>query len=551
MKTYVMGIDVGTGSARAGIFDLKGKTVAMASAGYPLSTPYNGWAEQAPEDWWTALCAASREAVAKSGVDPGDIIGISMDATCCTVVAADENYKPLRPAIMWMDVRAAEQAGRIAAMDDPALKYCGFGNLSAEWMPCKALWLKENEPECYTLARRIVESVDWITHRMTGAETLSLNNVSVRWFYDNKRGGWPRAFYEKIGLGDLFEKFPAEVLPMGAPVGPLRGEAAKEMGLVPGIPVAEGGADAHTGVIGLNVTRPGRMALITGSSHLHLGLSETEINAKGILGAFPDAIIPGLNLVEGGQISTGSVVNWVKNLISATAGKQPGQDVYEWLNRKAALLPAGSEGLIMTDYFQGNRTPYTDASMRGMVYGLSLKHGPEHIYRAALEGICYGTEHVLRTFDQVGFKPNEAYICGGAVKSRLWMQLHANVSNLTINVPEEMEAPCLGSAIIGAVGAGAFATLAEAADNMVRFVDRVEPEPEEHEKYKFYVEKYIELYPLLRTWMKDVTEHAAKQSLQRDTLNDKSFCIAAGRGLYAAGRRDRECRTSRRGRLTY
>lgn len=517
MKSYVMGIDVGTGSVRVGIFDLNGKRIAMSSKNYNLYIPYSGWAEQEPEDWWNAICIASREAISNSGLDQKQIVGLGLDATCCTMVVADENYNPLRPAIMWMDVRASEQAKRIANTDDSALKYCGFDNLSAEWMPCKALWVKEKEKECYDRARRIVESVDWITYRMTGVETLSLNNVSVRWFYDNKRGGWPVAFYEKVGLDDFLEKIPRNVLPMGTPVGPLQKKPAKDMGLIPGIVVAEGGADAHTGVIGLNVTRPGRMALITGSSHLHLSLSEQEINYKGIFGAFPNAIIPNLYLVEGGQISTGTVIDWVRNLVTDQSNDSI-KNTYAWLNQKAASVPLGSEGLIMTDYFQGNRTPYTDSNVRGMIYGLGLKHGMEHIYRAALEGICYGTEHVLRIFDKVGIRPNEAYISGGAIKSRLWMQIHANVSNLPINVPREMEAPCLGSAIIAAIGVGVYSSFEEAADNMVKFVDRIEPNLDEHERYKFYVDKYIEHYSLFHSWMNDITKHASNESSNKERL---------------------------------
>jgi len=512
-NTYVMGIDVGTGGARVGIFDLTGNAVAMAERSFPLYTPCNGWAEQQPDDWWQAICAASRAAVEQSGLVPESIIGISVDATCCTVVAANEDYTPLRPAIMWMDLRASEQAERIAALDDPALRYCGHGRLSAEWMPCKALWLKENEPDCYRRAARIVESVDWITHRMTGAETLSLNNVSVRWFYDNSRGGWPVSLYEKAGLRDLFEKFPKDVLPMGAPVGGLMGEAARQMGLREGITVAEGGADAHTGVIGLNVTQPGRMALITGTSHLHLGLAPGEIHAKGLLGSFADAIVPGMHLVECGQISSGSVINWVKNLVASEtdAGRYPdSQAVYAMLNSKAAKLPPGSEGLVMTDYFQGNRTPYTDANVRAMIYGLGLRHGPEHIYRAAIEGVCYGTEQILRLYDTLGYRPREMYISGGASNSRLWMQIHADVSNLPIYVPKQREAPCLGSAILGAVGAGVYGGIAEAAQNMVTFADRIDPDPAAHGEYAFYVEKYIESYGLMKDWMHSITKRAVR-----------------------------------------
>ena len=514
MKQYVLGIDVGTGSVRVGIFDLHGQTIAMATGAYPSATPANGWVEQNPEDWWAAICLACRQALQKGGVAPSDIAGMSIDATCCTVVAVDEHYHPLRPAIMWMDVRAAKQAERIAQTGDEALRYCGHGSLSAEWMPCKALWLKENEPEVYRAAARIVESVDWLTYRLTGRETLSLNNVSVRWFYDASRGGWPVSLYERIGLGDIFEKFPADVLPMGDVVGGLTAEAAEQLGLLSSTIVAEGGADAHTGVIGLNVTRPGRMALITGTSTLHLGLTAEECHTKGMLGSFPDAIVKGLHLIECGQISTGSVVEWVKNTFFAQADPREfpdSQSIYRVLNEEAAKLPVGADGLLMTDYFQGNRTPYTDAKLRGMIYGLGLHHRAEHVYRAALEGIAYGTEHILRLYDRMGHRPRELYICGGATKSPLWMQIHADVSNVTIHVPKVTEAPCLGSAILGAVGAGLYPSIETAAEQMVTFTQTVTPDPETHAQYRFYADQYIKLYEDLGEWMHEVTEHALQR----------------------------------------
>ena len=517
MGKFVMGIDVGTGSVRVGIFDLQGNAVSMATATYLTSTPRNGWAEQNPFDWWDAICAASKEAVRKSNINPEDIKGLSVDATCCTVIAADAHYHPLRPAIMWMDVRANRQAQSISAVEDEALRYCGFGRLSAEWLPCKALWIKQNEPEIYHNAARIIESVDWITYQLTGQETLSLNNVSVRWLYDNRRSGWPVHFYEKIGLGDIFDKFPKSILPMGAVVGPLTEQAADQLGLFPGTIVAEGGADAHAGVIGLNVTQPGRMALITGTSTLHLGLVESGIHAQGLLGSFPDAIVDGLHLIECGQISTGSVINWIKETFFSECDKKiypDSQSIYRVLNERAEKVPVGSEGLLMTDYFQGNRTPYTDAGIRGMIYGLGIRHRPEHIYRAALEGIAYGTEQILQVYDKLGHRPKELFICGGATKSKLWMQIHADVSNVVIRVPKETEAPCLGSAILGAVGAGLYKTISQAADHMVEYTQTITPNIHAHEQYKFYTRKYIELYGELRNWMHEVTDYAVRNSIE-------------------------------------
>ena len=509
---YVMGIDFGTESVRVGIFDLTGKPIAFASEPYPLYHPHPGWAEQKPEDWWKALVQASHKALAQSSVNPKAIVGLGADTTSCTVVVLDENFKPLRPAIIWMDVRSAEQARRIAASEHPALKYNGFGSVSAEWMPCKALWIKENEPEVYTRSKHIGEFTDWLTYRLTGEWTGSINNTSIRWYYDRAEGGWPTDFYEKIGLGDLIAKFPSRILDLGDVAGRLQPDVAEKLGLSSGIPVAQGGADAFVAMVGLNVLQPGKMAFITGSSHLHLGQSAVPLHAQGIFGAYTDAVVPGQFTVEGGQVSTGSVIKWFKDNFcgnEAHEAKARGVDIYTILTEKAEQVPIGSEGLIVLDYWQGNRTPYVDPEARGIVRGLSLKHTTGHLFRAIIEGIAYGTEHILRTFRQNGYQVEEMVAAGGPTKSDFWMQIHSDVSNVPITLTEVPDAPALGSAILGAVAAGLFPDVSSAADAMVRVKRRIEPNKERHQAYQFFVDQYINTYPPLQSMIQETVRHVA------------------------------------------
>ncbi len=512
---YVMGIDFGTESARVGIFDVEGRPVALASRPYPLHHPHPGWAEQRPDDWWMALVGAAQAALAESGAAGEEIVAVGADCTSCTVLAMDASCRPLRPAIIWMDVRAADQALRVAATGHPALKYNGFGNVSAEWMPCKALWLKENEPDTFRQAARVGEFIDWLTYRLTGEWTASINNTSIRWYYDRAEGGWPEGLYEQIGLGDLLGKFPPTVLDMGAIAGALTPEAAAALGLQPGIPVAKGGADAFVAMVGLNVVQPGKMAFITGSSHLHLGQSATPLHARGIFGAYTDAVLPGQYTVEGGQVSTGSVVKWFKDQFcsreSALAAER-GVDVYAVLTEQAERIPPGSEGLIVLDYWQGNRTPYVDPEARGIIRGLSLKHTTGHLFRAIIEGIAYGTEHILRTFRQNGYVVEEMVAAGGPTKSPFWMQIHADVSNVPITLTAVPDGPALGSAILAAAAAGLFPDVQTAADRMVHVRQRIEPDAARHEAYQFYVQQYIDTYPPLQGMMHETVRHASAQA---------------------------------------
>ena len=510
---YVLGIDVGTGGARVGIFDLKGNPVVFCSEKIPLYTPASGRAEQKADEWWDAICKASRDALAISKIDPADIRGMSMDTTCCTVLLSGDDMVPLQNAILWMDVRAADQAKRMFETGHDSLKYNGYGMVSAECLPAKALWIKENQPELWNKATRFYECTDWLVYKLTGKYTASINCASARWYYNAEEGGYPVDFYNKIGLEDLIDKLPKDVLPMGEFVGGLTAEAAQAMGLKEGTPVGEGGADAFVGVIGLNAVKPGKLALITGSSHLHVAQVTESIHSKGIWGSYPDCIDKGLQMVEGGQTSTGSIIEWfVKNLcgtVKEEAAKK-GVSVYDILNDGAAALPIGAEGLVALDFFQGNRTPYVDPEVRGMFYGLSLNHTPIHMYRAIIESICYGTEAIIEVFRNSNFDLNEIVISGGAVKSRFWMQVHADVSNVPITVPKVTEGPCLGSAILGAVAGGVYPDIQTAAANMTSVDYVIEPNSEQHEQYKFYYEKYKEFYALAKEWMHQVTTYSTK-----------------------------------------
>ena len=174
---YLLGIDGGTESLRVGIFNLEGRRIAFVSEPYPVYFPRPGFAEQDPEDWWKAFKKALSKALDQGKINPREIKAIGMDATSCTVVFTDKQGNPLRKAILWMDVRASEEAKFIAGIDDPVLKYNGWSNVSAEWMPCKALWIKKNEPQIYDKSYRICEYIDWFIYKLTGKWTASINNA--------------------------------------------------------------------------------------------------------------------------------------------------------------------------------------------------------------------------------------------------------------------------------------------------------------------------------------------------------------------------------------
>ncbi len=497
MSGFVLGIDGGTECIKAGIFNLKGDVLAIASTCYETLHKHPGWAEQRVIDWREGLIKSIKKVIKTSGIDPGEIAGIGYDGTTSTIVFLDGNNKPVRNSMIWMDVRASEEAKFIGSVQDPAREYDGHGKVSAEWFPCKILWLKKNQPENYRKAKIIAEYTDWLTHEFTDNWTISLSTASFRGYYNNRNFGWPKKFYEKIGLGDLLEKLPSKVLKVGELVGGVSENFSKKTGIPAGTPVAQGGYDALVGSIGSNAFNPGQIFLITGSSNVLQIATEKEFHTKGLYGSYPDLVLDCF-YIEGGQTSTGSVLKWFTsqfiNKKFEDEIKKSKQSVYYYMDDLAKKIPIGSEGIIIVEHWQGNRTPFTDSSSRGIIRGLSLKHGPVHIYRAIMEASAYDTEATLRVLKENNFKFDEIIACGGHMKSELWKQIYSDVLGLPLKVTTNPEASTLGSAILGSVAAGKYKTLKEAAANMVQFEKVIMPNMENNKKYQFFLDQYIKTY---------------------------------------------------------
>ncbi len=504
---YVIGIDSGTQSLRSGIFDLFGNPIIYATKDYPIFHAQVGWAEQSANDWWEAAKITINECVIKSKIDPEKIIGISVDGTSCTVLPVDKKGNPLRNALLWMDIRAHKEAEKVNTTSHPILKYVG-GQESPEWMLPKALWLKKNEPDIYNSAFRIIESTDWFMFKLTGRWTASKCNVTCKWNYASPEGGWADDLLKDLGLDDLKEKWPSDILNMGDYAGELTDEAAKELGLKKGTVVAQGGIDAYAGMLGLATVKPGRLALVIGTSTCHMAFSDRPIWDSGVWGPYPDALIPDSWILEGGQTATGSIIQWFINNFcekERLEAEATGNDLYQILDRKAESVGVGAEGLVLLDYWQGNRTPIRDSLLRGAIWGLSLTHNSGHIFRSIYEGTAFGTRDILENLKEHGYKAEQIYACGGGTKSQLWLQIHADVCNVPIYLTKVPEAPTLGSAICASVGAGKYKNLVEASESMVQITEKIEPNPENKKDYDFYFDKYIRTHLQLKEMMHEVS----------------------------------------------
>jgi FGGY-family pentulose kinase len=492
----LLGLDVGTQSLRAALIDAHGRTVSVGVAPIETTYPRPTWAEQNPIGWWSAACEAVRLALAPHDVEPGQIAGIGLDCTACTVLACDMAGQPHRPALLWMDQRAFREAAEISDTKDPVLRYVS-GRVSPEWMLPKALWLKRNQPEVYDRAERIVECTDWMMFRLTGEWTLSLNHVAVKWNYARPDGGWPVGLMKAVGLEDLLQKWPARIVPLGKGGARLSEPAARELGLPAGIPVAQGGIDAYLGMLGLGATQDGDVAVIVGSSTCHLAQSREGVFGSGAAGCYPDATSLGLYTLEAGQTATGSILDWYRRHFAGNQQREAeerGVNVFQVLDEQAAAVPPGSDGLVVRDDWQGNRSPYKNPQARGAIAGLSLAHGAGHILRAIYEATACGTRHILEDASAHGLKVERIFLGGGGARSALWLQIHADILKKPVRLARESEACALGSAMAGAVAAGIYPDFDQAASAMVAIERLVEPDPANAAIYDELFGNYVDLY---------------------------------------------------------
>ncbi|MCF3649798.1 FGGY-family carbohydrate kinase [Synoicihabitans lomoniglobus] len=501
--TYYLGIDVGTGSARAGIFDATGRTVATASQAIAMWKPTADHVEQSSEDIWRACGKAVRQALSLSGVKAQAIAGIGFDATC-SLVALDADDRPVsvsttgrdaQNVIVWMDHRAMPQADRINARSSTVLRYVG-GAVSPEMQTPKLCWLKENLPDTWQRTARFLDLPDFLTYRATGDDTRSLCTTVCKWTYLGHRGsegeGWDRPFFKGIGLDDLveenFARIGQRIRPMGEPLGDgLTTQAARELGLAVGTPVAVAIIDAHAGGLGMLGARTGakaitaaglnrRLALIGGTSSCHMAVSPEPRFIRGVWGPYLSAMVPDFWLTEGGQSATGALIDHVIFTHGAagklkTAAKRAGQTPYQLLNARLDDM-ATAEGvshpaeltrdLHVQPDFHGNRSPRADASLRGSIAGLTLSATLEdlaRLYLATIQAVAHGTRHIIETMNARGYAINTLMVCGGGTKNPVFLREHADITGCTLVLPRESEAVLAGAAVLGAVAAGHHGTV--------------------------------------------------------------------------------------------
>lgn len=484
-RVYV-GVDVGTGSARAGVFTATGDLLGSHKTDIRLWRAQGDIAEQSSDDIWRAVCGSVRAAVAAAGVRPEEVAGLGFDAACSLVVldrgmaplSVSETGDPARNVIVWMDHRALDQAARINATGHRVLDYVG-GRISPEMQTPKLLWLREHMPERFAAAGQFFDLPDFLTWAATGSLARSACTVTCKWTYLAHESGWDASYFQTIGLPELpaedYARIGRQIVAPGTALGAgLTPAAAQAMGLRPGTAVGAGLIDAHAGGIGTVGADPDMgpeacMAYVFGTSACTMASSAQARFVPGVWGPYLSAMVPGLWLSEGGQSAAGEAI---AHLIAThparaeaeTAARAAGLSVQAHLlaeverrcpDPSTAVLLA--RGRVILPDFLGNRAPHADPEATAVILGLTLDAGFEDLlatYVAGVLGVGYGLRKIIEAQRAHGVDPQAVVISGGAGESPTIRQLLADAGGLPVLATACAEPVLLGAAILGAVASG-------------------------------------------------------------------------------------------------
>jgi len=475
--TYLIAHDVGTGGSKAALTDLEGNIIASRFAPYPTSYPREHWAEQDTGDWWKAVTVTTREVLDETGIDRSRVAGIIYSTQMLGVVPIARDGKQLRPAIIWLDGRAQDQADRIVrrATKTGLLLLAGGLPTGKDVIP-KLMWLREHEPGVVEETYKFLDVDSYLVMRSCGEYVYDFSTASATGMFNFKKKSWDELLARVFRMN--LDKLP-RVAPSYEKAGGLTAEAAEEMGLAEGVPVFVGTGDVASATAGSGAVLDGQGHVYIGSSGWITVTMPKAVNdgRKGIVSISSGD--PEKHLLIAETECAGACFKWLaENVTPADADFDPSADIYDYLNKLAAKSKPGSNGLVFTPWLYGERSPIPDTTVRGGFVNLSLDHDRNDITRAVMEGVALHAKWMLEGLRGCGFNDPVLRAIGGGAKSELWMQIYADACGATIEVVNEpQESGARGAALIAAVGLGHYKDFASIHD-AVRVVKTYRPRTE-------------------------------------------------------------------------
>ncbi len=473
-----LGLDLGGTGAKAGLFNAEGSLLGLGQARFEPQISPAGHAEIAIDEIYLAARQAVRQALAGSGAR---VLALAISSQGQTFVALDEDDRPLHPAIMWYDSRAAEQAAQLQAA---AAHFSGaVPEPSAIATASKILWLRAQRPELMRRARRYLLLPDYFAYRLSGEAVTDPNTAATTALYTADGFGYHAGLLEAVGL-ELAQL--ARVLPCGSPVAPVRPELAAEWGLAPETLLVTGTNDQYAGALGAGNCRPGILSETSGTCLAMVTLTEQRLEPVpcGLFtGRFP---IAAYYYLLAYSKTAGVVLDWFRKNFAPTAS-------LEDLTQAAAGVPIGAHGVSMLPTFDGAISPRPNQALRGVFANLSLQHTSADLFRAILEALSFALHENILHLSANGFAPEVIRSIGGGARNDFWLQMKADLTGLTVEKPAVTEAAVLGAAMLAASGQGAYRSLAEASAALYRPSRLFNPDPERHGAYQEAYQRYQKL----------------------------------------------------------
>jgi len=509
MARYLAAIDAGTGGCRTIIFDENGAEIALAYREYSIFQPSPTGVEQNADEWWTAVCRTSREAIKKSRINTKDIAGISVTNQRETIVPVDKKGAPLRNAIVWQDRRAVGECDwlRSNVSADTIYRTTGLAIDPYFSLP-KIMWVRKHERKTFDRAHKFLLVHDFIIHKLCGEFATDWSNASRTMLFDINKFAWS----EKISE---LTKMPLEKMPDAKPSGTFAGEILKQSarvtGFAGGTPVIIGGGDQQCAALGVGVVEKGQVKATTGTGTFILAHLEKPLREPKRRLLCSCHVVPKKWVFEASIFTTGVVYRWFRDNLAQgeiREAKMRGIDTYELINKLVQSAPIGSNGLLLLPHFVGAGAPYWNPDARGVLFGLTLKHRREDIARAIVEGVCFEISKNLEIMEQLGIKIDELRITGGATRSPVWNQIQADVYGKPVVRGTSGEATALGAAMLAGLGSGIHRDVKEACKNMLKVERRWVPDKNAHKKYSRMLVLHKKLYDTIEPMYEKIAEWA-------------------------------------------
>jgi sugar (pentulose or hexulose) kinase len=499
-----LGIDAGTTSMKAALFDPNGHLLAVDRHEYIPDTPQPAWVELAPETYWQACCRVVRNVIAKSQVNPAEIRALAISSQGETFIPVDDSGNPTRNAIVWLDNRAVDESNQIANHFglDTVYHVTGQPEVVPTWPACKILWLRHHEPDVFKRSARYLLLEDFLLFHLTGQYVTERAQQTSSIMLDLHTGNWWREMLDFVGVSP--EHF-GHLMDPGELVCAITSSAAEATGLTTHTMAVTGSMDQAMGAVGSGNIKADIVSETTGGAlAIVVSLDKPTFDPLRRVPCYFHAIPKEYCLLPYGQ-TAGMALKWFRDQfyqLETRMALDAGQDSYDWMTALAAQAPAGSDGLVVLPHLEGAFCPEFNLAAKAVFFGATMRHTRAHFIRGIMESVAYMLKRNLVAVGEMGVTVDEIRCMGGAARSPLWLQIKADVLQKPVRAVEQEEAALLGAAILASVATGEYPSISAAVSHMVRLKPAIQPNIMNKEVYQHGYDQYVELYDRLAPMFK-------------------------------------------------